>query len=79
MERGREEAIEALAPLSEQQRGVWVARRLDAGPAAYNECSLWLVDGPFDVDAFERALVAVARRQPGLRTRFVSDADAPRQ
>jgi amino acid adenylation domain-containing protein len=80
METHEKAQVAATAPLSEPQRGVWIAQRLDPESPAYHECALWSVDGPFDVDAFERALRAVAVRQPAMRTRYVPGEDGvPRQ
>ncbi|HEY8244398.1 MAG TPA: amino acid adenylation domain-containing protein [Casimicrobiaceae bacterium] len=70
------EKAAVTAPLSESQRGVWIAHRLEPASHAFHECALWFVDGPFDVDAFERALRAVAVRQPAMRTRYVQDRGA---
>ena len=70
----------ATAPLSDSQRSVWIAQKLEPDSPGYHECALWRIDGPLDVDALHAAIVAIAMRQPMLRTRFVQRADeGPRQ
>src|SRR6187399_1015530 len=74
------EKVAATGPLSEQQLGVWIAQRMEPASPAFHESALWTIDGPLDVDAFMRALRAVAVRQPATRTRFVQErGGAPRQ
>ncbi len=66
-------------PLSPLQASVWFLQRLDPSSVAYHEVRLWRIDGSVDAAALRAALVAVAVRQPMLRTRFVAGADGPVQ
>jgi amino acid adenylation domain-containing protein len=66
-------------PLSHLQANAWFLQRLDPSSVSYNEVRLWRIDGSVDAAALRAALVAVAVRQPVLRTRFVAEADGPMQ
>jgi amino acid adenylation domain-containing protein len=66
-------------PLSSPQLRAWFLHCLDPASSAYNEIRLWRIDGPLDVDALRNALLAVAVRQPMLRTRFVGRDGEPWQ
>ncbi|WP_345649087.1 amino acid adenylation domain-containing protein [Streptomyces tremellae] len=69
-----------LAPLSDGQRHMWLAQRLDATGAAYNVCLAVTLSGPLDVPALRHALRALVVRHDVLRTRYVTGADElPRQ
>jgi len=77
---GNEEACRAAtAPLSHCQSRVWFLQRIDPSGAAYHEAALWHIDGPLDIGALRAALVAVAARQPMLRTRFPTVDGVPCQ
>ena len=72
-------AAGASVPLSGTQARVWFLQRLDPDSVAYNDASLWHIDGPLDLRALQAALAAVAVRQPMLRTRFITVASLPCQ
>ena len=81
MDEDREEGSEdgATAPLTDAQRSVWVAQRLDPSSPGYHESVLWRIDGPLDVPALRAAIVAATLRQPVLRTRYVQAPGEPPQ
>ena len=69
----------STVPLSPLQASLWFLQRLDPSSVAYHEVRLWHIDGRVDAAALRAALVAVAVRQPMLRTGFVAGADGPAQ
>ncbi|HEY0765885.1 MAG TPA: amino acid adenylation domain-containing protein [Pyrinomonadaceae bacterium] len=69
----------AELPLSFAQQRLWFMNQLEPDTTAYNlSAALWL-NGPLDVDAFQRTLNEIARRHEVLRTNFVTSAGRPRQ
>ncbi|MGH9210113.1 MAG: amino acid adenylation domain-containing protein [Acidimicrobiales bacterium] len=66
-------------PLSSAQERMWVLNQLEPDSPSYNISAAVRVHGPFDVDAFQRALDEVVGRHESLRTRFVTTDDGPGQ
>ncbi|MGX7673840.1 non-ribosomal peptide synthetase [Plantactinospora sp. DSM 117369] len=64
------EPVEYEFPVSPGQAGLLVLERMHAGSAQYHVPTAFAVRGPFDVDAFTRALDALVRRHESLRTVF---------
>jgi amino acid adenylation domain-containing protein len=56
-------------PLSFAQERLWVAHRLEGGPA-YHMPAAWRLRGALDAPALERALAVIVRRHEPLRTGF---------
>jgi len=56
------------APLTPMQERIRFVEELYAGSVAYSTPSAHRLSGPFDADAFRRALMAVCQRQAALRT-----------
>lgn len=61
------------APLSLMQERMWFLEQLHPGRVTYHGPSAHRLTGPMNAVAFERAFAEMIRRQPSLRTRFVSD------
>jgi amino acid adenylation domain-containing protein len=57
--------------LSYNQQSLFFLHRLSPHSAAYNIFVTGMLTGPFDPEAFSRALASVVRRQASLRTIFV--------
>jgi amino acid adenylation domain-containing protein/non-ribosomal peptide synthase protein (TIGR01720 family) len=57
-------------PLSFAQQRLWFLDQLEPGTIAYNMPVAVRLGGPLQIDALERALNEVVRRQEGLRTSF---------
>ncbi len=66
-------------PLSPAQARMWFLQRLAPASVAYHDMRLWRIEGDVDAEALCKALSAVSRRQPMLRTRFVPGPDGPVQ
>jgi hypothetical protein len=66
-------------PLGLAQERLWFLEELDPGRPTYHIAALLRLDGPLDRAAFTRAVSALARRHPSLRTTLVRTADGPRQ
>ncbi|CAM2007543.1 non-ribosomal peptide synthetase [Acanthopleuribacter pedis] len=66
-------------PLSHAQKRLWVLHRMGGGETAYNMPGLFLLEGPLDVAALERAFQALFARHEALRTVFVMRKGEPRQ
>ncbi|MFI7004518.1 amino acid adenylation domain-containing protein [Nocardia sp. NPDC050175] len=64
-------------PLSPLQRDFWVAEQVCAGLPAHALGIRYRWHGRVDADALARGLVALARRHPLLRSRFVDDGAEP--
>lgn len=64
------EPVEYEFPVSPAQASLLVLERMHAGSAQYHVPTGFAVRGPFDVDAFTRALDALVRRHESLRTVF---------
>src|SRR6266550_4625689 len=67
------------APLSFAQQRLWFLDQLTPGSALYNVPFVLELDGPLDIEAFERALEEIVRRHDTLRTTFPSDGGEPFQ
>ncbi len=67
------------APLSFAQERLWFLDRMDPGRPLYNFGPAVRLSGALDVGALERALDALVRRHPALRTAFPMHGDAPVQ
>lgn len=59
-------------PVSHAQRRLWILDQLWTSGAAYNLSAAYLLSGPFDTAAFERAFAALIRRHEALRTVFIA-------
>ncbi|HEV7737290.1 MAG TPA: AMP-binding protein, partial [Chlamydiales bacterium] len=66
-------------PLSANQENVWVSSKLQTSPTAYNISFAVRVMGPFNPDAFRKALGDVMERHAVFRTHFVSKDSGPVQ
>lgn len=66
-------------PLSHAQRRLWVLHQFEAEPTAYNMPVALKVEGELDIEALERAVVALVARHETLRTRFATMAGLPVQ
>ncbi|WP_424888541.1 condensation domain-containing protein [Streptomyces sp. XH2] len=69
-ERPAPAADDGTAPLSHAQHRMWLMERLGRGGAVYNVPFATRVRGPFDAEAFGRALTGLVRRHEVLRTRY---------
>src|SRR5688500_7194898 len=65
--------------LSYAQRRMWLVCQLEGTEHIYNIPYTVRLNGPLDSAALRSALLAVAARHEGLRTRFVVDDTEPRQ
>ncbi|MEH6379416.1 condensation domain-containing protein, partial [Streptomyces sp. KLMMK] len=74
-----DDAGDGRAPLSHAQHRMWLMERLGQGGAVYNVPFATRVHGPFDADAFGRALTGLVRRHEVLRTRYGQDGGEPYQ
>jgi amino acid adenylation domain-containing protein len=72
----RDVDLQAL-PLSFSQQRLWFIERLEPGSGQFNMAEGFIFDGPFDLDAFERALRALVVRHECLRSRFVEKDGIP--
>ena len=63
----------ARHPLTEAQRGMWFAQRIDAKNPTFNTGHLIILDGPLDVAAFSEALTQAQREAETLAIRIRSD------
>lgn len=75
----RVESRAALAPLSSQQRGLWMVEKIQPDSDRYNICGAFMLHGALDVDALRSALAFVMQRHEILRTRFVEIGEDPLQ
>jgi hypothetical protein len=75
---GRPEEHKEFA-LSYNQQSLYFLHRLSPQSAAYNISVIGVLTGPFDPEAFGRALASVVRRQAALRTIFVLRDGLPTQ
>ncbi|MFJ4093921.1 amino acid adenylation domain-containing protein [Kitasatospora sp. NPDC089913] len=71
--------VEAVHPLTEEQRRLWFLQQLHPADAGFNMylCRRW--SGPLDVTALRTALDRLTARHEPLRTRFALDGEAPVQ
>ena len=70
---------DSAVPLSYAQRRLWFLDQLQPGSAVYNVPLGYDITGPVHVEALERALTEVVRRQEVLRTAFRSAGGTPHQ
>jgi len=73
------QAIDAGAPLTEAQAGLWYAQRLASDNPAFNTAHALWIDGSLDIEAFARAADQAMRETPALCLRMRETADGPRQ
>ncbi|HEY0578528.1 MAG TPA: amino acid adenylation domain-containing protein [Pseudonocardia sp.] len=64
------ETLTTALPVSDAQRAIWCAHRLDPTAAAYNIGGYVLIDGPIDHEVFAEATLQVGREVEALRVRF---------
>ncbi|WFB11198.1 condensation domain-containing protein [Streptomyces sp. LX-29] len=64
-----------IAPLSHAQHRMWLMERLGQGGAVYNVPLATRVRGPFDAEAFARAVTGLVRHHEVLRTRYGQGPD----
>ncbi|MFG1304617.1 SDR family NAD(P)-dependent oxidoreductase [Xanthobacter autotrophicus] len=69
----------AEAPASFAQHRLWFLSRLDPGSAFYTVTFSLFLEGPFEPDAFTRAVAEIVRRHGALRTSFPEVDGAPVQ
>ncbi len=67
------------APLSHGQQALWLLQRMVPESSAYHLAFALRIFSPLDTVALRRALVALGRRHPVLRTVFRAGGDGPRQ
>ena len=76
----RAHARPASLPLSYAQQRLWFIDQLEGGGSSgYILSDALKLDGPLDMDAFARAVNAIAARHEILRTRFVAVNGVPAQ
>ncbi|GAB3878289.1 hypothetical protein GCM10029964_028750 [Kibdelosporangium lantanae] len=75
----RKSEQDSAVPLSYAQRRLWFLDQLQPGSAVYNVPLGYDITGPLRVEALERALTEVVRRQEILRTAFRSTGGTPHQ
>lgn len=68
-----------LQPLSDGQLRMWFVQAADPSGALLNVCLSYRLTGPVDAAALRRALDAVARRHPVLRTTYAADTNGEPQ
>ncbi|MET7640137.1 amino acid adenylation domain-containing protein [Streptomyces sp. NPDC005438] len=66
-------------PLTEAQRGLWSAQRVDPANPVYLTAEYVELTGPLDPDAFCRALRRTVAETDGLSARLVAEGDWARQ
>ena len=62
--------VEDIYPLTPRQRAVLDASVSGASPSRYAEVAAWAIEGPLDVENYERAWRLAAERHAALRTSF---------
>ncbi|MFJ1768118.1 amino acid adenylation domain-containing protein [Amycolatopsis sp. NPDC088138] len=67
------------APLSSGQQRLWTVSQLDGAGPAYNETMAFVLNGPLDREALQRAFNTLADRHEALRTRIVVEDGRPVQ
>ncbi len=72
------QADDAL-PLSESQRDIWLAQRIEGAGSSYNISKRVEILGPVDTDLFERAVRQVVAETEILRVRFVEGGNGASQ
>jgi amino acid adenylation domain-containing protein len=78
---GAEEDTDAAgtSPATSAQRRLWFLEQLDPGRATYHVPVALRLSGPLDAAALARALTALARRHPALRTTLAAGEGGPVQ
>jgi len=66
-------------PLSFAQQRLWFIDQLEPGNPVYNIPGAVILEGPLNLQAFERAINEIVRRHEALRTRFEVEAGKPAQ
>ncbi|WP_171170699.1 condensation domain-containing protein [Streptomyces sp. I05A-00742] len=74
-----EATVTGPAPLSHAQHRMWLMERLGHTGALYNVPFATRIRGPFDREAFARALTGLVRRHEVLRTRYRQAGGEPYQ
>src|SRR5262245_1522752 len=69
--------MSGAVPLSKAQRGILVFEGLNPGTAVFNLRFAARHCGPLDEAQLDRALAALLRRHPNLRSRFRDGDDGP--
>ena len=72
-------AGDALRPVSDGQRRLWMLEHLSRGDARTMRVNVLELNGDVDLDALRRAFAAVVRRHDVLRTRIVTRGGTPWQ
>jgi acyl-CoA synthetase (AMP-forming)/AMP-acid ligase II/alpha-ketoglutarate-dependent taurine dioxygenase/acyl carrier protein len=67
----------AEMPLSFAQEGLWFADQVDPGHPVYNVYRAMRLTGPLDLDALEKGLDEIVRRQEALRTTYPAKDGRP--
>ena len=67
------------APLSVQQRNIWVEHELYPDNVSYNIISILRLSGDLNTEAFRKTLTEIVRRHEVFCTTFTVDESAPRQ
>ncbi|HZI16969.1 MAG TPA: amino acid adenylation domain-containing protein, partial [Pyrinomonadaceae bacterium] len=62
--------VEDIYPLTPRQRAVLDASVSGASPSPYAEVAAWAIEGPLEVETYERAWRLAAERHAALRTSF---------
>ncbi|MGW7209091.1 MupA/Atu3671 family FMN-dependent luciferase-like monooxygenase [Streptomyces sp. NPDC054837] len=75
---GAQEAVRR-GPATDAQRRLWLAARLIADPAAYNEIQSVRLRGPLSERALRAAVAGLVERHAGLRTVFRAAGDTVEQ
>ncbi|MES5823613.1 MupA/Atu3671 family FMN-dependent luciferase-like monooxygenase [Streptomyces sp. RG80] len=68
-----------VGPATDAQRRLWLAARLIADPAAYNEIQSVRLRGPLSEQALRTAVTGLVERHEGLRTVFRAAGDTVEQ
>ncbi|MGW4213758.1 amino acid adenylation domain-containing protein [Lentzea sp. NPDC004789] len=72
-------ATENVYPVSSAQRRLWFTQQLHPESCAYTLGHVFRLTGPLDLPALEKAVIALADRHRGLRTRFAERDGVPVQ
>jgi amino acid adenylation domain-containing protein len=67
---GKRPVDATFAPLSFGQRGLWLLNQIITDLSAYNVFPTWLIKGPLNVEALEKAVDEIVNRHEILRTSF---------
>ncbi|MCU0468153.1 MAG: condensation domain-containing protein, partial [Arcicella sp.] len=70
---------QAYYPLSSSQTRLWVAHQLQKNKEVFNINGVFELKGELDMDALNKAFVAIATRHESLRTTFIQVNDTPFQ